>query len=157
MSTSPGVIPEDPRRNRTVLLVEDDPNDVELIKRAFKITLFARKLVHAPDGSTALDYLFSRGIYTGRPPGMPEIMILDLGLPGLSGHEVLRQVQADEQAHKIPIVIMTGSSEDEAMVKSFNLGASYFIRKLSDIEQFRYDVLQLELHWMSRGGPSKPF
>jgi two-component system response regulator len=139
----------------SLLLVEDNPDDAELIVRAFKITLQTRKLVHVEDGAAALDFLFSRGLFRGREGDMPEVMILDLNMPGIPGHQVLRQIRADQRTAAIPIVILTSDSHEEAMVKSLALGANYFLHKHHDLSRFENEVLQLELHWLSHGGPGR--
>jgi CheY-like chemotaxis protein len=144
---------DDSKAMRTVLVVEDDLNDLDFIKRAFKITFFARKVIHCPHGPDALDYLFSRGVHFGRPEGQPEIIFLDLNLPGMPGLEVLKQIRSDQLTQHITIVVMTASSEEEAIVSCYNQGANFFLRKRTDNALFNYEVLQLELHWLSRGGP----
>ena len=140
-------MPDDPRPTRTVLLVEDDPNDAEFIKRAFKITLFARKLIHVVSGEAALDHLFAD------PIPMPEIVILDLKLPGISGIAVLRRMRQDPRTARIPTVVITSNATDEMKIKILGFGAHFFLRKHVDTERFNAEVLQLELLWLSLGGP----
>jgi CheY-like chemotaxis protein len=140
-------MPDDPRPIRTVLLVEDDPNDAEFIKRAFKITLFARKLIHIVSGEEALAYLFAD------PTPMPEIVILDLNLPGMSGIAVLRRMRQDPRTSRIPTVVISSILSDEVKSKILEFGAHFFLRKHVDTDQFNAEVLQLELHWLSLGGP----
>jgi two-component system response regulator len=142
-----------PEAARTILLVEDNPDDVAVIKRAFRSTFSTRQVLHAETGDEALDYLFARGAHHGRDAGMPEIVFVDLNLPGMSGLEVVRRMRTDERTRRITIVVMTATREDEEILSCFNQGANFFIRKLVDSYQFTYEVEQLERHWRAHGVP----
>ena len=133
-------------RSRSVLLVEDNPNDEMLTLRAFKKSQIANQIVVVRDGVEALDYLFGRGPHAGRPD--PQVILLDLNLPKVSGLEVLRALRADERTRLIPIVILTSSAEDQDLVRGYGLGANSYVRKPIDFHQFVESVRQLGLYWL---------
>ena len=135
--------------NRCILLVEDNPDDVELTLRAFKKNSIQNKIVVARDGAEALDYLFGTGTYAGRDPDiMPTVILLDLKLPKISGLEVLRRIRADERTKLLPVVILTSSKEEQDLMQSYRLGANSYIRKPVDFVQFMEAIRQVGLYWL---------
>ncbi len=134
---------------KVVLLVEDNPDDVDLTLRAFKKSNLLNEVVVASDGVEALDYLFGTGAYTGRDTSlMPQLVLLDLKLPRMDGLEVLRRIRADERTKLLPVVILTTSKEEQDKVASYSLGANSYIRKPVDFNQFTEAVRQLGLYWL---------
>ena len=132
-----------------ILLVEDNPNDVELTIRALQKQSLANKVFVAKDGAEALDFLFKTGAYAGRDPSiMPQVVLLDLNLPKVAGLEVLRRIRADARTKLLPVVILTTSSEDKDVMSSYDLGANSYVRKPVDFEQFVEAVRQLGLYWL---------
>ncbi len=140
-------------RSRVVLLVEDNPDDVELTRRAFEKSRLANGLVVARDGEEALDWLFATGAHAGRPPGQPEIVLLDLKLPKVDGLEVLRRLRADPRTRRLPVVVLTSSNEEHDMMASYDLGANSFVRKPVDFAQFVEATRQLGLYWLVLNEP----
>ena len=134
--------------SNVILLVEDNPDDVELALRAFKKSNIQNEIVVAEDGVAALEYLFSTGRYAGRKPGLPEVVLLDLKLPKLDGLEVLRRLRADDRTKRLPVVVLTSSSEDQDVLRSYDLGANSYVRKPVDFGQFVEAARQLGLYWL---------
>jgi|SRR5579864_993136 len=135
--------------NRMVLLVEDNPDDEELTLRALRKANVANEIVVARDGNEALEFLFSEGKHAGRDPMvMPAVVLLDLKLPKLNGIDVLGRVRADPRTRLIPIVVLTSSSEDEDMLRSYRTGANSFVRKPVEFGAFANAVTQLGAYWM---------
>lgn len=133
----------------TILLVEDNPDDEALTVRAFKKSHLANDMVVARDGVEALDYLFGTGTYTGRDiEDKPRLILLDLKLPRLDGMDVLRRIRADERVKLIPVVMLTSSTQQEDLIRSYSLGANSYIRKPVDFNQFVQSVQQLGLYWL---------
>ena len=138
----------------TILLIEDNPDDVELTLHAFQKNNMANEVVVASDGAEGLDYLFGTGKYAGRDAEEPPALILlDLQLPKLGGLEVLRKVREDERTKRIPVVIMTNSDEEEDIVNGYNGGANSYLRKPVDFGEFMNAVKQLEMYWMVLNTP----
>jgi two-component system response regulator len=136
-------------RSGIILLVEDRQDDVDLTLRAFKKSKLVNQVVVARDGEEALDYLFATGAHAGRDLGqMPDVVLLDLKLPKIGGHEVLRRIRADERTRRLPVVVLTSSKEDLDIVQSYDLGANSFVRKPVDFAQFIEATQQLGLYWL---------
>jgi CheY-like chemotaxis protein len=134
---------------KIILLVEDNPSDIALTQRALAKSHISNQLVIAEDGQEALDYLFGTGQHTGRDVNeLPTLILLDLKLPRVDGLEVLRQVRADPRTHRLPVVILTTSSEEQDMAQSYDLGANSYIRKPVDFIQFANAVEHLGLYWL---------
>lgn len=132
----------------TILLVEDNPDEVELTLRAFKKSNISNTVIVANDGVEALDYLHGTGVYAGRDvKELPVVVMLDLNLPKINGMEVLRSIRQNELTRLIPVVILTSSAEQKDVVEGYELGANSYIRKPVDFEQFLEAVKLLGLYW----------
>jgi two-component system response regulator len=135
--------------NKIILLVEDNPDDELLTLRALEKNHIQNQVVVAHDGTEALDYLFATGTYSGRDPqSQPQLILLDLNLPRLSGLDVLKRIRADARTRLVPIVILTSSREEQDIISSYSLGANSYIRKPVDFIQFVEAVRQLNLYWL---------
>jgi CheY-like chemotaxis protein len=136
-------------KEKIILLVEDNPDDITLTLRALKKNSILNEVVVAKDGVEALDYLFGTGIYAGRDTSvMPVVTLLDLKLPKIDGFEVLKRVRSNERTKLIPIVILTSSKEDDDLINGYSLGANSYIRKPVDYEQFTEAIRELGLYWI---------
>ncbi len=136
-------------KERTILLVEDNPDDVELTLRALKKHNIRNEITVVRDGAEALDYLFATGAYAQRDKStMPAIILLDLKLPKIDGLEVLRRIRADERTKLLPVVILTSSTEKEDITDGYKFGANSYVRKPVDFTQFSEAVRQLGLYWL---------
>ena len=134
---------------RTILLVEDNPDDAELTMRAFAKAKIANQIVHVSDGQEALDYLFSTGAYADRDPAAaPTMVLLDLNLPRLNGLDVLKAMRADPRTRWVPVVMLTSSNEERDLIASYDLGANSFVRKPVDFAQFLEAAQQLGMYWL---------
>ncbi|MEA2206240.1 MAG: hypothetical protein QOE77_3016 [Blastocatellia bacterium] len=135
--------------NKVILLVEDNPRDEALTLRALKKSNIINEVVVVRDGVEALHYFFG----TPTEPGIdqqeiPQLVLLDLKLPKVDGLEVLRRIRADERTRRLPVVVFTSSSEEEDMIKSYDLGANSYVRKPVESEQFAEATRQLGLYWL---------
>ena len=132
-----------------LLLVEDDPNDVELTLIALRKHKLANKIHVVRDGEEALDFLFARGPYANRGPnGQPKVILLDLKLPKVSGLEVLKAVKSDPRTRAVPVVVMTSSREQRDMVECYRLGVNSYIQKPIDFNQFQTIIKDLGYYWL---------
>ena len=137
------------KKERTILLVEDNPDDIELTLRALKQYNIKNEIAVARDGAEALDYLFATGTYSNRDTTtMPAVVILDLKLPKVDGLEVLQRMRADERTKLVPVVILTSSKEERDMINGYKFGANSYVRKPVDFTQFVEAARQLGLYWL---------
>jgi CheY-like chemotaxis protein len=135
--------------NKTILLIEDNPDDVKLTLRALKNCNIANEVTIARDGVEALEML------AGMNP-LPTVTLLDLKLPRLSGLEVLKRIRADARLKRLPVLILTSSKEDQDVLKSYDNGANSYIRKPVEFEHFTEAVRQLGLYWLLLNEPPPP-
>jgi CheY-like chemotaxis protein len=139
---------------KTILLIEDNPSDVDLTKRALGRCHIPNDLIVAEDGKEAIDYLLGRGIYTERNVAeLPALTLLDLKLPRVSGLEVLRQIREDPRTHRLPVVVLTSSKEERDIATSYDLGINSYVRKPIDFKQFVDTIQQLGLYWLNLNEP----
>jgi CheY-like chemotaxis protein len=130
-----------------ILIVEDDPNDVELTLTALREYNLANEFVVTHDGAEALDFLYSRGKFSGRSNGNPTVILLDLKLPKVHGLEVLQKIRSDEQLKMIPVVVLTSSNEEKDVMRSYQLGVNAYVVKPVDFHDFVNAVKQLGIFW----------
>ena len=136
-------------RDRTILLVEDNPDDEALTLRALRKNNIGNEIVVARDGVEALDYLFGTGAHAGRDvTAQPELILLDLKLPKVDGFEVLKKLRDDDRTKLLPVVILTSSKEQQDIANGYDLGANSYVRKPVDFQQFLDAVRQLGLYWL---------
>jgi two-component system, response regulator len=134
---------------KIILLVEDNPDDVELTLRAFKKNNILNPVIIATDGVEALDYLFGTGMRAGRNlKELPVVILLDLKLPKIDGLEVLKRIRQDQRTKLIPVVILTSSAEQKDVVNGYSLGANSYIRKPIEFNQFLEAMRYLGLYWL---------
>lgn len=137
-----------------ILLVEDNPDDEELTRRAIRRNNILNELIVAHDGAEALDFLFGGGNYSGRDTTvMPTVVLLDLKLPKIDGLEVLRRMRADARTALVPVVILTSSKEEQDIATGYKLGCNSYIRKPVDFIQFSDAVQNLGLYWLLLNEP----
>jgi two-component system response regulator len=136
-----------------ILLVEDNPADVELTLRALKKHNLANQVKVVSDGAQALDYLFGSGVYTGQIHQPPKVVFLDLKLPKVDGREVLRRMKADAKTRMIPVVVLTSSQEERDIAESYKLGANSYVVKPLDFDKFVEAVAELGLYWVLLNQP----
>lgn len=139
---------------KIILLVEDNPDDVELTLRAFRKNNILNRVVIAKDGVEALDFLFGTGVHAGRDmKDLPVVTLLDLKLPKIDGMEVLKKIRQDERTRLLPVVILTSSSEEKDVINGYSLGANSYIRKPVEFSQFVEAIKQLGLYWLILNEP----
>lgn len=131
-----------------ILLVEDNPDDVELTIHALKRNNIANPVMVVRDGQEAVDYLFYRGKYAGAGHELPNVILLDLKLPKVDGIEVLQKIKGDRKLKLIPVVVLTSSKEESDVIKSYDLGVNSYIRKPVDFDQFVETVKQIGFYWL---------
>jgi DNA-binding response OmpR family regulator len=136
-----------------ILVVEDDPNDVELTLTALEEYNLANEVVVVGNGADALDYLYCRGKYEARSGENPAVMLLDLKLPKVDGLEVLKQVKSDEKMMMIPVVVLTSSREEKDMVASYKLGVNAYVVKPVDFHEFVNAIRELGVFWAIINAP----
>ena len=142
--------------DKTILLVEDNPDDAKLTLRAFTRNNIANPVSVVPDGIEALDYLFARGTYADRAGmALPTLVILDLKLPRLDGLGVLKAMRADERTRFTPVVVMTTSGEEQDLIASYALGANSYVRKPVDFAEFIEAAKTLGLYWRVMNQPAR--
>ena len=143
--------------SKTILLIEDNPSDIALTKRALEKSRIANQLVVAEDGQEALDYLLGTGAHAGREAAAhPMLTLLDLKLPKIPGLEVLRRLREDPRTRRMQVVILTSSNEEQDVAASYDLGVNSYIRKPVDFIQFAQVVEQLGLYWLVLNEPPPP-
>jgi two-component system response regulator len=142
--------------NKAILLVEDNDDDVQLTKRALRRNNIANELVVVGDGVAALSHLQAAADPKGGQAGLPAIILLDLKLPRMDGLELLQRIRADPRLRRQPVIILTSSTEEQDIFKSYDLGANSYIRKPVDFEQFSAAVQQLGLYWLVLNEPAPP-
>ena len=139
---------------KTILLVEDNPDDEALAIRALKRHHVSNQVIVAHDGVEALEYLFCTGLYADRDINFkPTVVLLDLKLPRVDGLEVLRRLREDDRTKLLPIVVLTTSSEEQDMLNSYSLGCNSYIRKPVDFVQFSEAIRQLGMYWLLMNEP----
>jgi two-component system response regulator len=143
-------------RKSVILVVEDDPDDLELLRHTFAEVGITNSIEVARDGQEALDYLFCRGDHAAREAISPQLVLLDLHLPKIDGIEVLRTIRADPPKKSIPVVILTSSREDRDMVDGYQLGANSYIQKPVDFTQFQETIREIGHYWLLVNNPSPP-
>ena len=137
-----------------ILLVEDNPNDVELTLHALKEHHLGNRIEVVRDGAEALEFIFNAGAYAHRSPDQhPKVILLDLKLPKVDGLEVLRRLKSDPRTRMIPVVVLTSSREERDIVESYKLGVNSYIVKPVDFEQFTEAVRNLGLYWLLLNQP----
>jgi two-component system response regulator len=131
------------RRIARILLVEDNPHDVELVKLALSDQLITNSLRIISDGKDALDYLLKQDL-----ANLPDLVLLDLNLPRLNGQEILKKLRQEEHTKNLPVVIFTSSLEDRDQMESYDLGANAYIKKLIDPDEFKNALRNLDIYWL---------
>ena len=139
---------------KTILLIEDNPSDIELTRRALDRSRVSNELVVVQDGQEALDYLFGSGPYAGRDAAaLPGVALLDLKLPKVPGLEVLRAIRDDPRTRRLPVVILTSSNEEQDVSCGYDLGVNSYIQKPVDFERFAEAIRTLGLYWLILNEP----
>jgi CheY-like chemotaxis protein len=152
--SAPGARISADNAHKEILLVEDNPDDVELTRIAFDEAKIANQLTVVRDGAEALDYLFARGAYADRDPhALPSIVLLDLNLPRMDGREVLQAIRDNPITRSLPVVVLTTSAEPFDVQASYALGVNSYIQKPVDFERFVWAVKQVGLYWLVLNHP----
>jgi len=141
-----------PQHQGCILLVEDNPDDIELTERAFKRSRLCNKIITRRDGQEALDYLFGQDD-DGQDNPLPDVILLDLNMPRVNGLEVLQKMRSSVRTRSVPVVVLTTSDEQRDVVDSYQLGANSYIRKPVDTNDFFEAIQSLELYWTVRNVP----
>lgn len=131
-----------------ILLVEDSPNDAELVMRAMKKEIAGLNLKHVEDGAEALDFIFCKGSYEGKPQENPRLVLLDLNMPKISGLEVLTKIRADKKTRRIPVVVFSSSKEDSDVKNCYDLGVNSYIVKPVEFKDFTQTLSSLSHYWL---------
>ena len=132
-----------------IILVEDNPSDADLIKRALNKNNVANKILHLKDGQEVIDYLFGEGQWKGRTTAnTPKVILLDLKMPKVSGIEVLKKIKSNQETMGIPVVVLTSSKEDPDIKECYKLGVNSYVVKPVGFEDFSRTVAQLGLYWL---------
>jgi two-component system response regulator len=140
--------------SKLILLVEDNADDEELTLLAFRRSRIANELAVVRDGQEALDWLFAEGAHVSRNGAqLPELVLLDLKLPRVSGLEVLRRLRADARTKYLPVVVLTSSNEEEDILRSYDRGANSYVRKPVDFAGFSEALQQLQMYWLVLNAP----
>jgi two-component system response regulator len=135
---------------KNVLVVEDNPDHLEFTTLTLRDSGLVGEIAVATDGAEALDYLFARGQFAQRDVhDQPALVLLDLKMPKLSGHEVLQRMRADPRTDTIPVVVLSSSSEEEDILASYRCGANSFVRKPVDFDRFTEQLAKLQVYWLS--------
>jgi CheY-like chemotaxis protein len=131
-----------------ILLVEDNPNDLELTLRALRKNKIANDIQVAVDGEEAVQFLFREGKFANRPEGNPQMVLLDLKLPKIDGLEVLRRLRTDPRTRSIPVVVLTSSREERDIVETYNLGVNSYVVKPVEFDKFIAAVSEVGMYWL---------
>jgi two-component system response regulator len=143
--------------NKIILLVEDNPDDEALTLRVLKRHNILNEVVVCRDGALALDWLFARGVHAGRDASvLPQVVLLDIKLPKVSGLEVLRAVRANARTRRLPVVLLTSSKEEQDVIAGYDLGANSYVRKPVNFVEFAEAVRQLGLYWLLHNETAPP-
>lgn len=137
------------KKENYILLVEDNPDDVELTQLAFKKNNFGNEIIVVDDGQKALDFLIEDRENGVDKYGYPELILLDLKLPKLNGHEVLKEIKSTDKLKRIPVVILTSSQQEEDIIKGYDLGANSYVRKPVDFRDFLEVVNKMGVYWLA--------
>lgn len=135
-------------KDKAILLVEDNPDDVELTLRAFSKNNISNNVIVTRDGEEAIEYLFHKRTEDGGYLPLPEVILLDLKLPRINGLEVLRKIRSEERTKHLPVVILTTSSEEKDIAESYELGANSYVQKPVDFHEFMEAARELGLYWL---------
>jgi two-component system response regulator len=132
-----------------ILVVEDNPNEEALILRAFKKYNLSSQITVVRDGAEATDFIFCQGVYKDRDPeDLPQLILLDINLPKLSGLDVLRRLRANERTRLLPIIMLTSSVEEQDLLESYRSGANSYVQKPIQYDQFLETIRQLGMYWL---------